>query len=90
MNDIAKKTSYEVGSAIAIGIFGIGLSFNAGVQYARINAVQAEQEQLAAQQEQFTASETPIQVRLDHIETMLSVIQSEQRRNNKDNDPPPK
>lgn len=94
MTDGMKRNGIEMGVVITAGIFMIGLSFNAGIQYARINEVSSQQQRLSAEYDQLFASETPIQVRLDHIETMLSVIQQEaqhqdmQKRN--ENDPPPK
>jgi hypothetical protein len=58
----------------------LGLSFNAGIQYAHIAQLDTRTTTLETKYEEMDHAQTPIQVRLGHIETLLQVIQSQQAK----------
>jgi hypothetical protein len=74
------RTGVEIGLVVSIVGMLLGLAFNAGIQYAHIASLDVRTTALETQYAEIDHAQTPIQVRLGHIETLLQVIQSQQTK----------
>lgn len=73
------RTGIEVGLVLSVVGMLLGLAFNAGIQYERQNDLANRTTTLEAEYATIVNQQTPIQVRLDHIETILGIIQQQQQ-----------
>jgi len=74
------RTGIEVGLVVSVVGMLLGLAFNAGIQYAHIANLDSRTQMLEADYQQINTAQTPIQVRLGNIETLLHVIQDQQSK----------
>jgi|SRR5690348_6405376 len=74
------RTGMEIGLVVSVVGMLLGLSFNAGIQYAHIANLDTRTTTLETEYQQIDSAQTPIQVRLGHIETLLQVIQDQQSK----------
>lgn len=72
------RSGIEIGYVITVSLMLLTLAFNAGIQYARVNSLENTQTALSQQVQSITAAQTPVQVRLGRIETILGEIQQQQ------------
>ena len=56
----------------------LGLAFNAGIQYAHLNNLDTRTQALESEYQTINTAQTPIQVRLGNIETLLRVMKDQQ------------
>lgn len=74
------RTGMEIGLVVSVVGMLLGLAFNAGIQYAHIAQLDSRTQALEAEYETVNSAQTPIQVRLGNIETLLHVIQDQQAK----------
>lgn len=72
------RTGVEIGLVVSVVGMLLGLAFNAGIQYAHIAQLDTRTATLQNEYDNINSAQTPIQVRLGHIETLLQVIQDQQ------------
>lgn len=73
------RTSIEVGAIFAAVAFMLGISFNAGIQYANIHDLQVHQSMQDEQIKDLQQLQQGVPVRLTRIETILQQIQQQQQ-----------
>jgi len=56
----------------------LGLAFNAGIQYAHLNNLDTRTQTLENEYQTVSSAQTPVQVRLGNIETLLHVMKDQQ------------
>lgn len=74
------RTGIEIGLVVSVVGMLLGLAFNAGIQYAHIENIDSRTQALEAEYQTINSAQTPIQVRLGNIETLLHVIQDQQSK----------
>lgn len=74
------RTGVEIGLVVSVVGMLLGLAFNAGIQYAHIAQLDTRTTALETEYQTINTAQTPIQVRLGNIETILHVIQEQQSK----------
>lgn len=83
LRDSFMETSkLRIGLDIATICFMLGLSFNAGVEYNRIDQIASAQRQNRTDIDQIKRDEQPLSERVARMEAILSDIRDELRQNN--------
>lgn len=72
------RTGVEIGLVMSVVGMLLGLAFNAGIQYAHVNNLDARTQTLESEYQTINTAQTPIQVRLGNIETLLRVMKDQQ------------
>lgn len=73
------RTSIEVGAIFAAVAFMLGISFNAGIQYANIHDLQSHQAVQDSQIKDLQQTQQELPSRLTRIEVILQQIQQSQQ-----------
>jgi len=72
------RTGVEVGLVVSVVGMLLGLAFNAGIQYAHLNNLDTRTQTLENEYQTVSSAQTPVQVRLGNIETLLHVMKDQQ------------
>lgn len=79
---LMETSKLRIGLDIATIAFMLGLSFNAGVEYNRIDQIASVQRQNRTDIDQIKRDEQPLSERVARMEAILSDIRDELRQNN--------